>query len=568
MKDLKFLLFFMILMTISCRKTNQDKDVFQNVNSEYNYIRVFCETDFSLLNSDFITQLEDLKTLYSQNNYDFLWFDSLLIKNNADTAIFQMSMAKSKGLDCAFYHLPQIKQQIRIFNRKNSFLRKTSKVIADLLLTDAYLNYCHHLAYGWSQKKDTLPEIFNFAELLLHESPSTIPSIIEPQNVHYQNYTKAWGRFYDNYNGFPKSNIPFMEDDSIRCYEQTIQRLNFFELLDKRDSANFQNIRNAIQQFQYLFGIESSGKPDSLTVVCLNKDFDFYHEQAMLTIEKLKHPDFDSIHSFILINIPTFSLFWIEQNELVSTHKVVTGTKRNPTPELTGSITKYTVLPDWNLPYSIATQETLPLVKRNINYLAKNKYIITNHQREMIDPVTINWSKLNRSNFPYRIVQTPGAHNALGLVKFYFNNSHDVYLHDTPQKRFFKRNIRAFSHGCMRLEKPFEFLKKLLEFEQGMLHYNEDLLKKKNLVLAQKKFEKIREGEENVATVDTVNAHLERKQQADFRFKKRIPLFVCYYSSFYDMNGNVLFYSDIYSKDEVLLSELRALRAVVPKYGL
>ena len=555
-------------MTISCRKTNQDKDVFQNVNSEYNYIRVFCETDFSLLNSDFITQLEDLKTLYSQNNYDFLWFDSLLIKNNADTAIFQMSMAKSKGLDCAFYHLPQIKQQIRIFNRKNSFLRKTSKVIADLLLTDAYLNYCHHLAYGWSQKKDTLPEIFNFAELLLHESPSTIPSIIEPQNVHYQNYTKAWGRFYDNYNGFPKSNIPFMEDDSIRCYEQTIQRLNFFELLDKRDSANFQNIRNAIQQFQYLFGIESSGKPDSLTVVCLNKDFDFYHEQAMLTIEKLKHPDFDSIHSFILINIPTFSLFWIEQNELVSTHKVVTGTKRNPTPELTGSITKYTVLPDWNLPYSIATQETLPLVKRNINYLAKNKYIITNHQREMIDPVTINWSKLNRSNFPYRIVQTPGAHNALGLVKFYFNNSHDVYLHDTPQKRFFKRNIRAFSHGCMRLEKPFEFLKKLLEFEQGMLHYNEDLLKKKNLVLAQKKFEKIREGEENVATVDTVNAHLERKQQADFRFKKRIPLFVCYYSSFYDMNGNVLFYSDIYSKDEVLLSELRALRAVVPKYGL
>lgn len=568
MKDLKFLLFFMILMTISCRKTNQDKDVFQNVNSEYNYIRVFCETDFSLLNSDFITQLEDLKTLYLQNNYDFLWFDSLLIKNNADTAILQMSMAKSKGLDCAFYHLPQIKQQIRIFNRKNSFLRKTSKVIADLLLTDAYLNYCHHLAYGWSQKKDTLPEIFNFAELLLHESPSTIPSIIEPQNVHYQNYTQAWGRFYDNYNGFPKSNIPFMEDDSIRCYEQTIQRLNFFELLDKRDSANFQNIRNAIQQFQYLFGIESSGKPDSLTVVCLNKDFDFYHEQAMLTIEKLKHPDFDSIHSFILINIPTFSLFWIEQNELVSTHKVVTGTKRNPTPELTGSITKYTVLPDWNLPYSIATQETLPLVKRNINYLAKNKYIITNHQREMIDPVTINWSKLNRSNFPYRVVQTPGAHNALGLVKFYFNNLHDVYLHDTPQKRFFKRNIRAFSHGCMRLENPFEFLKKLLEFEQGMLHYNEDLLKEKNLMLAQKKFEKIREGEENVATVDTVSAHLERKQQADFRFKKRIPLFVCYYSSFYDMNGNVLFYSDIYSKDEVLLSELRALRAVVPKYGL
>lgn len=305
-----------------------------------------------------------------------------------------------------------------------------------------------------------------------------------------------------------------------------------------------------------------------LAVVQLNKSFEFYHEQAMLTVEKLKSPDFDSISSFILINIPSFTLFWTEQNELVSTYRVVTGTRRNQTPELISSITKYTLLPDWNLPYSIATQETLPLIKRNINYLAKNRYIITNHQREMIDPVTVNWSKLNRSNFPYRIVQTPGSHNALGLVKFYFNNSHDVYLHDTPQKRFFKRNIRAFSHGCMRLENPFEFLKKLLEFEQGMLHYNENLLKEKNLVLAQKKFEKIRKGEENIAAVDTVNAHLERKQQTDFRFKNRIPLFVCYYSSFYDMNGNVLFYSDIYSKDEVMLSELRALRAVVPKYGL
>ncbi|MDD2345801.1 MAG: L,D-transpeptidase family protein [Bacteroidales bacterium] len=568
MKHLKFLFFIILWVTIGCRKTTQDKIVFQNINSEYNYIRVFCETDFSFSNFDFITQFKDLKAVYLQNNYNFLWFDSLSIKNIADTAISQMSLAKSKGLDCAFYHLPQINQQIRIFNHRTSFLSKTSKVIADLLLTDAYLNYCHHLAYGWSQKKDSIPKTFDFAKLLLSESPSIIPYIIEPKNVHYKNYIQSWGKFYDKFHTLPESNIPFMEDDSLNCYASTIQRLEYFKLLEVNDSANFPKIKNAITQFQYLFGIESSGKPDSLTVVQLNKSFEFYHEQAMLTVEKLKSPDFDSISSFILINIPSFTLFWTEQNELVSTYRVVTGTRRNQTPELISSITKYTLLPDWNLPYSIATQETLPLIKRNINYLAKNRYIITNHQREMIDPVTVNWSKLNRSNFPYRIVQTPGSHNALGLVKFYFNNSHDVYLHDTPQKRFFKRNIRAFSHGCMRLENPFGFLKKILEFDQGMLHYSEKLLKEKNLILTQKKFEKIREGEKNIAAVDTVNAHLERKQQADFRFKNRIPLFVCYYSSFYDMDGNVLFYSDIYSRDEALLSELRALRAIVPEYDL
>lgn len=565
MKPLKILFFIIILLIISCQNSSQDKRLSLKVNSKFNYIQAFCETDFSLYSHDYMLRLDDLRKLYSKNNYNFLWFDTLSIKNNADTAIFQMSSAKRKGLDCSFYLLPQINKQIQIYHKSNSFLSKMSKIIADLLLTNAYLNYCHHLAYGWSEKTDSIPYLFDFAELMLTESPSKIQSLIEPQNVHYQNYIRAWEKFYDNYPNFPEANIPFLVDDSLHCYASTIQRLEYFKLLEEKDSANFPKIRNAITQFQYLFGIESSGKPDSLTVVRLNKSFDFYHEQAMLTTEKLKRPAFDSIHSFILINIPTYSLFWTEQNEMVSAHRIVTGSKKNQTPELQSSITKYTLLPDWNLPYSIATKETLPSIKRNINYLEKNKYIITNQKRQQIDPQTINWSKLNRSNFPYRIVQTPGEHNALGLVKFFFNNSHDVYLHDTPQKRYFKRNIRALSHGCMRLEKPFDFLKQMLEYEQGMLHYNEDLLKEKKLVGTQKKFEKIREGEENIASVDTVHAYLERKQQADFKFKNRIPLFVCYYSSFYDIDENILFYSDVYSRDEAFLLELRTLRAIMSK---
>lgn len=565
MRHQKILLFFIILLIISCQKPSKDKPVFLKVNAEFNYIKAFCDTDFSLYSHNYMIRLDDLREVYSKNNYDFLWFDTLSMKNNADTAISQMSNAKRKGLDCSFYLLPQINKQIQIFSGNNSLLSKNSKIIADLLLTNAYLNYCYHLAYGWSETVESTTYMFDFAELIGTEHPSEIQSIIEPKNVHYQNYIHAWQSFYDKFSGFPESNIPFLTEDSLNCYALTIQRLKFLELLDEKDSASFQKIRTAINQFQYLFGLKSSGKPDSLTVIRLNKSFNFYHEQAMLTVEKLKRLTFDSIPSFILINIPTFTLFWTEQYEMVSTHRVVTGTSKNQTPELESFITKYTLLPDWNLPYSIATKETLPSIKRNINYLEKNKYIITNQKRQQIDPSTVNWSKLNRSNFPYRIVQTPGEHNALGLVKFFFNNSHDVYLHDTPQKRFFKRNVRSFSHGCMRLENPFEFLKKLLEYQEGMLHFDEDLLKEKNLTLSQKQFEKIREGEENIASVDTIYAYLERKQQEDFKLKNKIPLFVRYYCSFYDVDGNVLFYSDIYLQDEKLIAELKALHALIPK---
>ncbi len=550
---------------MSCQKKNQNNENSDWNKPEVNLIKIFIETDFPPVIKDYILHIDDLNEIYSRNNYNFLWFDSISMTAESDTAIYHLQNAHRKGLDSSFYKLNELKNQIHVYNKSKSFLKKSTKVIIDLLLTDSYLNYCYHLAYGWSDKANQSKIKFDLVELFSMETPSIIQSKIENQNVHYQNFIHSWDRFADNFIGFDELNIPFFADDSLKCYASTVDRLIFFKLLEEKDTSHTINIRNALIQYQYLFGLESTGKPDSLTVLSLRKGFDYYQEQAMLTIEKLKNASFDTINSFILINIPTYSLFWVEENVVAKTHRVVSGSVKHQTPELESSITKYTIFPDWNLPYSIATKETLPSIKRNVNYLQKNKYIITNHNRELVDPQTVNWSKLNRTNFPYRIVQTPGEHNALGLIKFFFHNSHDVYLHDTPQKRFFKKNIRALSHGCMRLENPFDFLKTILEYQEGMLHYHEDLLNEKQLVFSQKKFEKIRDGKENIAQVDTFNAYVERRQQIDFRFKKKIPLFVHYYCSFYDFEGNILFYPDVYSRDEELAQELRLLRSTYKK---
>ena len=557
MKKILLNLLILLLLLNSCEKSGNHKHSTKNI--DINYIQAFCDIDFPNVLDDYVLHYPDLKILYDSTNYNFVWFDGDSLSEKAQMAIRQMQRASTKGLNESFYHLSQLQKLIDLYNNSSNYLKKITKTGIDIQLSDSYIQYCYHLFHGWSKNQIKKPNT-EILHAILNENLECIHQIIEPKNTHYKNYVKYWEAFVEKFSHLPESDIPFLQDDSVNCYKKTSQRLQLLNILNNKDSSNMGAIRNAMLKFQYQFGLESSGKPDSLSVIQLNRGFNYYHEQAMLTIEKMKLLNLDSLPSFILINIPTFTLFWIEQNELVSTHRVVTGTIKNQTPELSSSITKFTLFPDWNLPYSIATKETLPNIKRNVKYLEKNKYIITNSNRKIVDPNTVNWSKLNRSNFPYRIVQTPGEHNALGLIKYFFNNSHDVYLHDTPQKRFFQRNIRSFSHGCMRLEKPFEFLKTILEYQEGMLHYSEDLLKEKNLANAQKKFEKIRLGEENIALMDTVNDHLKRRQQSDFRLKKSIPLRVTYFCSFYDFEGTILFYPDIYNRDEALTKELREMR--------
>src|SRR5690606_26657582 len=102
--------------------------------------------------------------------------------------------------------------------------------------------------------------------------------------------------------------------------------------------------------------------------------------------------------------------------------------------------------PYWNVPYSISKNEIMPAMKRNSNYLTRNKMEITGY-----------------SNGVPIVRQKPGPHNSLGLVKFIFPNSYNIYFHDTPSKSLFERDQRAFSHGCIRLHQPFELAKYLLK---------------------------------------------------------------------------------------------------------
>lgn len=158
---------------------------------------------------------------------------------------------------------------------------------------------------------------------------------------------------------------------------------------------------------------------------------------------------------FISINIPANHLALFDKGVVKLESRMVVGKTSTPTPTLIGAIKNVIYYPYWNIPNSIATKEILPLLKERPGYLQALKFEVLLNGN-VINSVGINWKAYRRSDFPYQLRQKPGCHNALGRLKFDFDNPYHVYIHDTNVKFAFLAKRRFLSHGCMRIEKPFE----------------------------------------------------------------------------------------------------------------
>ena len=196
---------------------------------------------------------------------------------------------------------------------------------------------------------------------------------------------------------------------------------------------------------------------------------------------------------------------------------------KTPTPQLVARIHQLVVYPYWNVPYSIASTEILSHAKKNVNYFSKNDFKIYRNGVQ-INPRSVTWSKIKKNNFPYNVRQEYGPKNSLGILKFEFHNNYSVYIHDTPSKELFKKDIRAFSHGCMRCDRPIELAKLIVE--------NDSIGKKRN------KF-----------TPSSLDSLIELKKNFYLSIRYPVALFV-EYKTVTVIDSILKFYLDIYGRDE------------------
>lgn len=155
----------------------------------------------------------------------------------------------------------------------------------------------------------------------------------------------------------------------------------------------------------------------------------------------------------LLINLATYRLFGVYQGNILHQQKVVIGKPKTPTPLLSCQMDSITFRPSWGVPPSIFLNSLRNKVLRNPDYLTSHGYTVRDRYGIPVDPAYVAWDNLSTRYFPYQISQQPGANNSLGNIRFHLDNPNNIQLHDTPRKDLFQKNSRAFSSGCVRLEK-------------------------------------------------------------------------------------------------------------------
>ncbi|HEY9000784.1 MAG TPA: L,D-transpeptidase family protein [Mucilaginibacter sp.] len=238
-----------------------------------------------------------------------------------------------------------------------------------------------------------------------------------------------------------------------------------------------------------------------------------------INMERLRWAETDE-DAYIQINIPSYNLKFVQPDSTYE-FKVVVGKTTAQTPSLNSEITYFTTYPEWRIPQSIFVKELLPKALKDTAYLDNNHFTIYDKAGNYVKPTKVNLRNVKRNTKAYYARQSSGCDNALGNVVFRFQNIYDIYLHDTPEQQLFKKEERAFSHSCVRVENALHLAELMLKFS----------------------------GDANKIAVlhKAYNAHLTR----NISLKKHVPIKITYLTCEVK-EGLVITYKDIYNLDKSL----------------
>ena len=289
-------------------------------------------------------------------------------------------------------------------------------------------------------------------------------------------------------------------------------------------------LQKAVKHFQARHGLKVDGVVGGVTLKELNKTAEERITTIRLNLDRIKWLNDRGAKRHIIINIPAFTLYFEENGKLIQTMRVVTGTPNHPTPIFSDTVEYIVLNPYWNIPTSIIQKEMIPKLLRNPNAMRKQGIEIRagwGKDAPVVDPASVNWAEYRYSKtVPYRFAQLPGKKNALGKVKFLFPNRFSVYMHDTPSKHLFKRDKRAFSHGCIRLQQPRELLRTFSSFN-------------------------------DTVDFETSQEILKGKKKSFLNLKEKVPIDVVYLTAWVDYDGVLQFRNDVYHYDEMQLKSFR-----------
>jgi murein L,D-transpeptidase YcbB/YkuD len=340
----------------------------------------------------------------------------------------------------------------------------------EISLTSVVLRYAHDLRTGRVQPKAIYDDIklpaANFdavpalTRALNTHSAAKFLADLAPAHPEYRRLAKALARYRaiadaEGWPAVPGQNEVRLDGKDERL-SVLIQRLSTEDpMLAAIAKPSTAEIRDAVKRFQARSGLNQDGRAGGVTLASLNVPAETRVDQIVANMERWRWMPRQFEHRYVAVNVPDQSVQYVRDGMVVLTSRVVVGRKASPTPITRSAITAVVVNPPWNIPGDIAARDLLPQLRKNPNYLASKRMVVTDGPQN--DPYgrKIDWQKVAPAEFPYAIRQLPGPQTALGAVMLDSPNDFDVYLHDTPNKRLFDSTLREISNGCVRVQQIF-----------------------------------------------------------------------------------------------------------------